>query len=353
MLTPVSVVAQQCVATDLRHAVGIGQPAAGTLPTEAAEVYGAHPFYQEVGRGWYFALIPQPHGWAIRLYENAAIGDAVDLSEITPPHGGAPNPRDLFGWHFRNAANTGPNEGDVNAPQQLRRFFFSPALVGTGGFRPSTDPDAPRLSAPDPEDGIGWIEVLDYGLSDLEPGARARMTYLRFQGCITWPKTDEEIQREIDDASPEFRPEEFETYGTCGVDLSAYDLHAFILPRRQMGDVDGDDSFDEIAQIRRKRDGKRGLAVCRAGTWLSILGMSDEPTDELAGEALRPGFFDQMEAWRLVPSDHGAFGYVDEPEWPQSDGDILVLERIEKEMILLYWRDDALHSQQVYRFVEP
>ena len=63
--------------------------------------------------------------------------------------------------------------------------------------------------------------------------------------------------------------------------------------------------------------------------------------------------FDSLEAWRVVPRDHGAFGYVDEPAWPDADGDVLVLERIEKEMTLLYWRDGTLHHQLVYRYVEP
>ena len=34
------------------------------------------------------------------------------------------NHRLLEGWHFRNQANTGPNEGDVNAPQREREFDF-------------------------------------------------------------------------------------------------------------------------------------------------------------------------------------------------------------------------------------
>ena len=34
------------------------------------------------------------------------------------------NPRYVEAWHFRNRANTDPNEGDVNAPQHEREFAF-------------------------------------------------------------------------------------------------------------------------------------------------------------------------------------------------------------------------------------
>ncbi|GJM44988.1 MAG: hypothetical protein DHS20C21_18300 [Gemmatimonadota bacterium] len=342
--------AEPCCSTSTHHAARIvaQTPDGHWLEGESPEVYGRHWFRQPVGQGWVFALVPQEHGWSIRLYDSEG-ADAVDLSAITPPHGGPVNPRDVFGWHFRNADNTGPNVGDVNAPQGTREFFFSRAISGTGGFKPSADPDSARWAAPDSSDGLGWFRVLDYGLSDLEPGGKARMTYLKFDACLRWPKSEEEIQREADDARFEFLPEDLETYGSCGLDLLAYDLHAAFVPRQLVGDLDGDDAFDEIAQIRRKRDGKRGLAVCRAGTWLHVLGMDGG----MVGEALAAGYFDQMEAWRLMKREHGPLGYVDEPPWPDSDGDVLVLERIEKEMILLYWKEGALHSQQVYRYVEP
>lgn len=340
-----------CEATAERHAVRIvaRSPDGSRLEDQAPEVYGGHGFYQKVGDGRVFALVPREHGWSIRLYSGGVIAEATELSGITPPHGGSPNPRDIFGWHFRNAGNTGPNRGDVNAPQETRVFFFMRTPGREGGFRPSTNPGTPRFPEPDPGDGVGWLRVLDYGLSDLEPGQKARMTYLKFEACISWPKSEEEIREDLQATSPLFLPEEVATFGSCGFDLSAYELHAAILPRGQVGDLDGDGSLDHFAQIRRRSDGKRGLVLCRAGTWLQVLGMDERSI----GEALRPGFFDRMEAWRLVGKDHGRFGYEGEPHWPESDGDILVLERVEKEMILLYWAGGGLCSQQVYRYVEP
>jgi len=88
-----------------------------------------------VGSDWTLVLEPDRYGWVGRLLG----ADGVDLSRITPPlHG--PNPRELHGWHFRNSANTGPNKGDVNAPQRLRRFLFAGDIA----------PDWPRSGAAEP-----------------------------------------------------------------------------------------------------------------------------------------------------------------------------------------------------------
>jgi len=34
----------------------------------------------------------------------------------------------------------------------------------------------------------GRLRVVDYGLADLDPGEQARMVYLDFQVCLTWPE---------------------------------------------------------------------------------------------------------------------------------------------------------------------
>jgi hypothetical protein len=38
---------------------------------------------------------------------------------------------------------------------------------------------------------------------------------------------------------------------------------------------------------------------------------------------------------------------------PAADGDRLILERIEKEAIAIFWTDDALRGALLYHFVEP
>ncbi len=309
------------------------------------EVYGDRTWHQALPNGWVFALLPGPFGWHIRVFEHDG-PDAVDLSAITPPHHGPPNPRDIEGWHFRNAANTGPNNGDVNAAQALRLFAFSEGLIGTGGFKPNTSADQPRLEPPPADAGRGWLRAIDYGLADLAPGERARMNYLDFEACLTWP------QHTAVNPPPDTNPvpghlamaEAIETLGACGLDLNRYELRPMLAPASQVLDIDGDGAWDEVFQIRARNEGAPSLALCRAGTWLHLAG-SEEAT------ALS-GVLPQLESWHTVARDHGPFGYVDEPPWPLPEGDVLVLERIEKSMDLLYWKQGALRTQRVYRYIE-
>ena len=143
----------------------------------AGEISGAHIYSEKFGPGWYFELTPSPHGWVIRILDEAGL----DLAQLTPPlHG--PNSREVYGWHFRNAANTGANEGDVNAPQKLRLFGFDPRLSGTAGVKPAPDADGVA-----DQPGRGGFTIVDFGLADLAPGEKARMVYLKFDACLNWP----------------------------------------------------------------------------------------------------------------------------------------------------------------------
>lgn len=342
--------AQSCEPTPAMNAVRIlgtgpdGEPS----QTDRPVVTGDNNFYQHLDNGWVFALQRADAGWSVRLYEHADTNNAVDLTSMTPPFTSAPNPRDIFGWHFRNAANTGPNTGDVNAPQAMRSFLVSPALAGTGGFRPATDPNQPRLAEPGPDAGLGWLNVLDYGLANTPAGQPASMNYLEFDACISWPRAPEEHARLTDLASPTYTDVDHEQFGACGLDLTAYELNARYLPRTLGGDIDGDGSIDEVAQTRRISDGKRGLAICRAGTWLHQPGHDGQTIEDLD-----PGYIDQVEAWQwLAPGDappRHLTGY----DLPQADGDILILERVEKQAIALFWRNGQLAARQLYRHVEP
>jgi hypothetical protein len=137
------------------------------------EVAGQDSFSVPFGPDWTLMLTPVGDGWHLSVQDSAMF----DLSWATPPlHG--PNPKHLVGWHFRNADNTGPNTGEVNAPQGLRGFEFF-----TNGFDTGIEQGFP---ARDPEAG-GTLEILDYGLADLLPGQTPRMVYLKFKVCLNWP----------------------------------------------------------------------------------------------------------------------------------------------------------------------
>ena len=317
--------AQTCAPTSVRDAQRI-----------SGEVSGKHTFVAPVAKQWNLSLEPSQFGWDIRLRDSAG----MDLSQITPPFQFAPNPRELYGWHFRNAANSDKNTGDINAPQHLRLFQFSPALSGTGGFRPPPAVTDSTHTNPDPDAGRGALMIIDMGLADLEPGQKARMNYLKFEACLTWPKSEEQMIEEANAKSPVFLDAEQESMYGCGLDWQQYELTAWILPRWTGGDLDGDDAIDEAAPIVRKADGRRGIAICRAGVWVSILGLDDE-----AQEPLKPGYYsladylNKVEFWEMRKSEAGT--------------DMLVLGQSEKSEVGIYWSADHFKHRLLFHLVEP
>lgn len=348
LLTTIPANAQTCQTSEERHAYKVmGQTEDGVLNAFIPpEIYGAHNFEQKLDNGWVFRLGASRYGWKIHLFSNDSSASNIDMAQVTPPHRTSPNSRDIEGWHFRNAANTGPNVGDVNAPQYLREFFFSRALIGTGGFKSAKGPDASLMFEPDPNGGRGWLKILDLGLSDTALRQKARMSYLKFDACISWPKSDEDKRIEADSKSLNYLPGEVEIFASCGVDLARYDLIANLLPRLLSGDIDDDGSIDMVAQVTRKKDGHSGLAICRAGTYLDIIGLE-------TGKVVPPVSVKQAEVWKLVSKHSRKFGYDGEPDREKIGGDILVLERPEKSMIAIYWANQQLNSQDIYNGLEP
>ena len=139
-------------------------------------------FAQTMG-GWILRLEPVEHGWVLQIATKDR--PTEDLSRLTPPWHVVPNPRDIEGWHFRNADNTAPNDGTVNAPGNLREFIFSP-LVGreidySGSATTSADVEKVRAF------GRGWLFLESYRLTPARNGERAGFDSLTFWACLTWP----------------------------------------------------------------------------------------------------------------------------------------------------------------------
>jgi hypothetical protein len=111
--------------------------------------------------------------------------ETEDLSRLTPPWHFVPNPREIEGWQFRNADNTGPNDGSVNAPQELREFIFSPALGLELEYHGSatTAEDVEKVR----RFGRGWFFIESYRLTAPRRGERAAFESLTFSACVTWP----------------------------------------------------------------------------------------------------------------------------------------------------------------------
>jgi hypothetical protein len=87
------------------------------------------------------------------------------------------------GWHFRNADNTGPNDGSVNAPQEERGSLFSPE-VGRSFDYPLTGPEAEELAR---QAGRGMLTIRNLVFGNLVPGEKAWIESMDFTIDLEWP----------------------------------------------------------------------------------------------------------------------------------------------------------------------
>jgi len=245
----------------------------------------------ELPTGAYKLIVePNEFGWRIRV----ATTDGATLPVVAPPTG-TPQPQPgLLGFLYRNHDNTGPSPlAQAGTPISMRLWF------GARATDPSVNPELIVPAHPNPlHQGEVAFELLDYGLADLEPGQRARMVYALFEGCLSWPAADETGGG----VGLEFLPEEIETFGRCGLDLERYTLSALFPPRVLSVDIDGDGAHDHIAAVTRGE--RRGLAICRAGTYLTLLGFGAVGPDL----GFEPGFLPALEAWRVVPAGVTSLG---------------------------------------------
>jgi hypothetical protein len=133
--------------------------------------------------GWILELVPIEEGWFLQVTVRGR--EEEDLSRLTPPWHGVPNPRMIEGWHFRNEDNTGPNDGSVNAPGELREFVFSPDVgrsIEYNGSSTSSEDVAKVQSF-----GRGWLHLDQFRLTPMRKGERASFEWLEFSACLTWP----------------------------------------------------------------------------------------------------------------------------------------------------------------------
>jgi hypothetical protein len=134
--------------------------------------------FSEPFGGFVFSLVALQYGWMVDISQ----GELHYLANFTPPRHIVPSPIEIEGWQFRNQANSGPNMGDVNAPDQHREFFFSPKF-GTCMREPENVSPADFEAAT--RDGTGVMEITDLTLGNLKPGEKADIEVLKFKVRLT------------------------------------------------------------------------------------------------------------------------------------------------------------------------
>ena len=142
----------------------------------AGRVTAGDSFAQPFANRLTFHLLPRETGWEVVIRE---AGREENLARLTPPWHFVPIPRVIEGWHFRNADNTGPNDGSVNAPQRVREFVFSPEVGRTIEYEGSATPDS--VVARVARYGNGRLVIVDYELTPPVEGERAAFLWMKFE----------------------------------------------------------------------------------------------------------------------------------------------------------------------------
>ena len=128
------------------------------------------------------SLEPGELGWILVVRDERP---DENIARLTGPFHFVPNPRYIEGWHFRNAGNTGPNDGSVNAPQKERSFLFSPA-VGRSLEYPLTALEAEQFTR---DAGSGMLAIHSMTLGNLVPGQKAWIESMDFTIYLNWPSS--------------------------------------------------------------------------------------------------------------------------------------------------------------------
>jgi hypothetical protein len=154
----------------------------GRTAAFTASVTRGDRFRRGLWDGLALELDPTEGGWEICIRDSTRPSE--DLARLTPPFHFVPNPRDIEGWHFRNRANTGPNQGDVNAPQRSRWFIFSRdvgrSIQPADSAGEVTEDEVERVGAW----GRGALDIEDLVLTPPKPGEKAGIQSMRFKVAI-------------------------------------------------------------------------------------------------------------------------------------------------------------------------
>lgn len=285
-----------------------------------------------------FVLNPFEFGWRIGMLDRDGLEIPMFAAPLRPVE---TNPLSIAGWHFRNRENTGPNVGDVNAPQRERRFTF-----GTMATNPVVNPGS---GAPvDPREGFGGLGVLtitDYTLTPPEPGKRAAFTSLSFSVCLLWQGGGERLDP-IVDADPGVAFDAVvATMRGCGVDTVKFKLSDRMSRGREGAqrpflepDMDGDNIPDLVVPVTRRKDEMPGLAICLVGTeTLVMVGY-----DGRIGKHFDPSYFNSADGWGI----HRGQVYQSPEEGPPPvlTGDAVSLSKAESSSVILYLTPDLVVS---------
>lgn len=154
----------------------------GEVATIHGDVTSGQTVRFDLWDGLRVELVPIALGWEIAVRDTTRPDE--NLARLTPPLHTVPNPRLIEGRHFRNAANTGPHDGDVNAPQDERVFIFSRevgrTVQGPAAGHAVTEEEVERVG----EEGRGVLTIEEMKLREPRAGDKAGIEWMKFTVAI-------------------------------------------------------------------------------------------------------------------------------------------------------------------------
>jgi hypothetical protein len=165
----------------------------------SGEVRQGQRFERVVTGGLRFRIAPlpgDPSGFAIQVVQADTATDYVAIA--TPPYHGV-NDAVIEAWHFRNADNSGPNQGEVNAPQERREVRFVTNRRDFERFKENLDlvlrPSGARESSVDSAMaamslipcGTAIVSLRDLQLGNLGQGLQPVIERMGFEVRLTLP----------------------------------------------------------------------------------------------------------------------------------------------------------------------
>ncbi|KMK65341.1 hypothetical protein [Puniceibacterium sp. IMCC21224] len=283
-------------------------------------------FFHEAGAQT-FSLVPTDYGWQIQMLDRDGAELPVFAAPLRPVE---INPLNIAGWHFRNRDNTGPNNGDVNAPQHQRRFVFG-AMARDLLANPT-----PR-GASEGVGGLGELILGNMTLTSPEPGQRAAMTALDFTACLVWQGGGDRLDPIMSADTEVAFDAVVATMLGCGFDDVAFRLSDRMAKGREGGqapylepDMDGDGIPDLVIPATRRTDQAPGLAICLLGDETLVLA----GYDGRIGMHLDPSYFGRADFWGIHRGEVYASAAQDGP--PTLGGDALLLGKDDSSSVLVY-----------------
>lgn len=313
-----------------------GEPGRASLEIADTVIHPDLHLYEVGART--FALYPLEFGWRIGMLNSDGLDIPMFAAPLRPVE---TNPLNIAGWHFRNSDNSGPNVGDVNAPQHERRFTF-----GTMAADPLKNPALVTPSAhAEGFGGLGVLTISDYSLTPLQAGARAAITSLSFSVCLIWQGGGERLDP-IVDADPGVAFDVVvATMRGCGLDTSVFKLSDRMSKGREGAqrpflepDMDGDNIPDLVVPVLRRSDAAPGLAICLIGTETLVLA----GYDGRIGRHLDPSYFNSVDGWGIHSGQ--IYQSTDESQPPALSADAVFMGKEDSSSVILYLKPDLTVS---------